>query len=35
MTDRSRLDPEATVPLDGLLQALPGGLVLCFFFKFK
>ena len=25
MTDRSRLDPEATVPLDGLLQALPGG----------
>ena len=25
MTDRSRLDPEATVSLDGLLQALPGG----------
>lgn len=25
MTDRSRLDPESTVPLDGLLQAIPGG----------
>ena len=25
MTDRSRLDPETTIPLDGLLEALPGG----------
>ncbi len=25
MTDRSRLDPESVVPLDGLLQAIPGG----------
>lgn len=25
MTDRSRLDPESTVPLDALLEALPGG----------
>ncbi len=25
MTDRSRLDPESAVPLDGLLQAMPGG----------
>lgn len=25
MTDRTRLDPESTVPLDGLLQAIPGG----------
>jgi acetyl esterase/lipase len=25
MTDRSRLDPESAVPLDGLLEALPGG----------
>ena len=25
MTDRTRLDPESVVPLDGLLQAIPGG----------
>lgn len=25
MTDRTRLDPESTIPLDGLLQAIPGG----------
>lgn len=25
MTDRSRLDPESVVPLDGLLEAIPGG----------